>query len=291
MWNLAVGGRMLLVATLAAAIGCSPIRHQKESSPLSPARMSADSVILDVYFVRCPFGDPVVNEQLWPEVDEQQIPIETRRRLAQNGFRAGVVGGQIPLALSQLLQLKDQPAESTATLTTNVADVGDQQGPMWSHKQLRAGKRSEIVTSEIYDQLAVLKREDGGVCGRTYEKAQGVVAIRALPAGDGRVRLELLPELHHGEVRRSFSGSGGAWRVDLARPKCSLDEMAILADLAAGQMVLLTSLPNRPGSLGHHFLTTESSGKLEQKLLIIRLSQTQHDGLFEPSTLPLDKML
>lgn len=202
-----------------------------------------------------------------------------------------MVGGQIPLALSQLLQLKDQPAESTATLTTNVADVGDQQGPMWSHKQLRAGKRSEIVTSEIYDQLAVLKREDGGVCGRTYEKAQGVVAILALPAGDGRVRLELLPELHHGEVRRSFSGSGGAWHVDLARPKCSLDEMAILADLAAGQMVLLTSLPNRPGSLGHHFLTTESSGKLEQKLLIIRLSQTQHDGLFEPSTLPLDKML
>ena len=195
MWNLAVGGRMLLVATLAAAIGCSPIRHQKESSPLSPARMSADSVILDVYFVRCPFGDPVVNEQLWPEVDEQQIPIETRRRLAQNGFRAGVVGGQIPLALSQLLQLKDQPAESTATLTTNVADVGDQQGPMWSHKQLRAGKRSEIVTSEIYDQLAVLKREDGGVCGRTYEKAQGVVAIRALPAGDGRVRVEVHYEM------------------------------------------------------------------------------------------------
>ena len=46
-------------------------------------------------------------------------------------------------------------------------------------------------------------------------------------------------------------------------------------------MLVLTSLPNRQGSLGHHFFT-ETNGRLEQKLLIIRLSQTQHDGLFVP---------
>ena len=40
-------------------------------------------------------------------------------------------------------------------------------------------------------------------------------------------------------------------------------------------------MPNRPGSLGHHFFT-ERQDRPEQKLLIIRLSQTQHDGLFNP---------
>ncbi len=48
-------------------------------------------------------------------------------------------------------------------------------------------------------------------------------------------------------------------------------------------MLVLSSLSNRPGSLGHHFFTEkQNEGRLEQKLLIIRLAQTQHDGLFNP---------
>jgi hypothetical protein len=57
--------------------------------------------------------------------------------------------------------------------------------------------------------------------------------------------------------------------------------MAITAELAPGSMLILSSLANRPGSLGHHFFT-ESEPRLEQKLLIVRLAQTQHDGLFNP---------
>ena len=47
-------------------------------------------------------------------------------------------------------------------------------------------------------------------------------------------------------------------------------------------MLVLTCLPDRPGSLGHRFFTHECAGQAEQKLLVIRLSQTQHDGLFSP---------
>ena len=50
-------------------------------------------------------------------------------------------------------------------------------------------------------------------------------------------------------------------------------------------MLIVSSLPNRPGSLGHYFLTT-NDGRLEQRLLIVRLSQTQHDGLFTPPEQP-----
>jgi hypothetical protein len=52
-------------------------------------------------------------------------------------------------------------------------------------------------------------------------------------------------------------------------------------------MLILSSLPNLPGSLGHHFFT-ESDGQLRQKLLILRLAQTQQDDLFRPpDVLPL----
>jgi hypothetical protein len=65
--------------------------------------------------------------------------------------------------------------------------------------------------------------------------------------------------------------------------------MAIDAALAPGQMLVLGSLVDRPGSLGHRFFTGQNDGKLEQKLLVIRLSQTQHDGLFDPpEVIPLD---
>jgi len=69
-------------------------------------------------------------------------------------------------------------------------------------------------------------------------------------------------------------------RLESSRPKREFDDMTITADLAPGAMLVLTSLPNRPGSLGHHFFT-EKTGRLEQKLLIVRLAQTQSGGPFE----------
>jgi len=283
-------GRNLVFCALAAALGCAPIRPETDHSPLSAARMSPDSVTLDVFFVRCPFGDAMANEELWQEIDEQQIPIETRRRLSANGFRAGLISGQMPICLSQLLELKGKTAPIGGAQTTALTDVGSEEGPMWSHQQIRAGKRSEIVTSEIYAELPVLLSGPDGVSGETYRRAQGVVAVRAIPQKDGRVLLEVVPELHHGDVQRNISGSQGAWRIDMARPRLAFDDMAISTYMTPGHMIVLSCLPNRLGSLGYHFLTTDSSGSLEQKLLVIRLSQTQHDELFEPTTIPLDKV-
>jgi len=71
-------------------------------------------------------------------------------------------------------------------------------------------------------------------------------------------------------------------RLKTARPRRTFDEMGISATLSPGSMLVLGSLANRPGSLGHHFFTEETD-QLEQKLLLVRLSQTQHDELFCPS--------
>ena len=87
--------------------GCTPL--PKGKSPLMAAQMSPDSVVLDMFFVRFPFGDATLNEKLWAKIDEQQIAPELRERLAQNGFRAGVVSGQMPIELSTLLELADKP--------------------------------------------------------------------------------------------------------------------------------------------------------------------------------------
>ncbi len=271
---------VLLLAVLAIA-GCNtPLRKGK--SPLMPARMSPDSVVLEMFFVRFPFGDPAVNEKLWEEIDEQQFAPELRERLAKNGFRAGLLSGQMPIELSKLLQLSDKPAPTGEIEEAKIEDLESQPRVVRRHLQLRAGQRSEIIASGVYGQLPVLMCESGQLCGQTYNQAQGVFAVKSFPQPDGRVRLELAPELQYDQPRQRWVGNQGMLRLETGRPKRAFDDMVLAADLAPGAILVVSSLSNRPGSLGHHFFTENDGGRLEQKLLIVRLSQTQHDGLFNP---------
>ena len=51
-------------------------------------------------------------------------------------------------------------------------------------------------------------------------------------------------------------------------------------------MLLITGLPNRAGSLGYDFFTESKSGRLDQKLLVIRVAQTKYNDLFVKVTEP-----
>jgi hypothetical protein len=270
---------VLLLASLAIAGCTTPLRKGK--SPLMPVQMWSDSVVLDVFFVRYPFGDPTVNEKLWEEIDEQQFAPELRERLTRNGFRAGLVCGQMPMELSKLLELGDKPAPSDLVAQTKVNDLEAQPRVLRQHMQLRAGKRSEIIASGVYAQLPLLIYESGQLSGQPYNQAQGIFAVKSLPQPDGRVRLELTPELHHDQLRQRWVGNQGVLLLEPSRPKRTFDDMTLTADLPPGAMLVLSSLSNRPGSLGHYFFT-EGDDRLEQKLLIVRLSQTPHDALFNP---------
>ena len=143
---------VLLLAVLAIA-GCNTPLH-KGKSPLMPAQMSPDSVVLDMFFVRFPFGDPAVNEKLWEEIDEQQFAPELRERLARNGFRVGLVSGQMPVELSKLLELSDKPAPTGEIEGAKVDDLEAQPRVVRRHLQLRAGQRSEIIASGVYPRIA-----------------------------------------------------------------------------------------------------------------------------------------
>jgi hypothetical protein len=263
--------------------GCTTTALPKGKSPLAPAHMSPDSVVLEMFFVRFPFGDPAVNDKLWEAVDEQQFTPELRERLARNGFRAGLVNGQIPDQLAKLMQLTDKPPPSAEPISAKIDELESQPRVVRRHLQIRAGRRSEIITSAVYAELPVLMSEPGQLCGQTYHQAQAIFSVRSFPQPDGRVRLQLVPELQHGQPLQRWIGEQGMMRLDASRPKRTFDDLALSTELSPGAMLVLSSLSSRPGSLGHHFFTEkQDEGRLEQKLLLIRLAQTQHDGLFSP---------
>jgi hypothetical protein len=282
-WRSWVSGLCSLswLALLSVAGCAAPVMHNG-TSPLRPVQMSPDSVALDIFFVRFPFGDPTINGELWNEIDEQPFGPELRERLAQNGFRIGVVGGHIPVELSKLMALSDACSAGDEPGGRKLSDLDSEPQATQRRLQLPAGRRSEILASSVYEQLPVLVSKSGRISCATYRQAQGVFELKSLPQPDGRVRLTLVPELHHDQPRRDWDfDSQGILHLASGRPKAIYNDLAMAAELAPGAMLVVSSLPSRTGSLGHHFFT-DGSGRTQQKLLIVRLSQTQHDGLLDP---------
>jgi len=278
---LACSGLVLLCAA-----GCTLMNEPVgKKSPLAQARPSPDSFALEVFFARFPHGDKEINGGLWTEIDELAFPADLRRELAQNGFRLGLIGSHLPPQLVKLLHLKDTP---TTADEKHVVPLENEPNVNLRVIQTRSGKRNEIVASSMYDSLPLLKREDGQVRGQTYLKADGRFGLRAYSEPGGGIRLELLPELHHGEQQTRWVGSDGVMRLEAGRPRVSFDEMKISTPLAPGQMLVITSRVDKPGSLGHYFFTEPTSEKLSQKLLIVRLAQTGADQLFADEPKPLD---
>lgn len=272
------------------------------------AAMHRDSVALEIFFVRLPLEDTESYDSIWQEIDEQAARQKTSLCLAENGFRAGVLRGHLPAKVQELLDQRalapaNQPA-GTATasgdpaaapdaaapadpsgLATTIVNFDQDSSVRIRRLQLRSGKRGEVVTSGNHPTVPLLILENNQIAGRTLHKFQGELALRAYPQGDGSALLELVPEAHHGDPRNQFTGldGDGAWRLESARPRQAFDQLAMNVKLAPGEMLALSSARNLPGSLGHFFFSDQATGRMERKLVLIRLSQTQADDLFAAS--------
>jgi hypothetical protein len=299
----------LVVPALVAMVGCTPIKPQGKPI-LTPARMPPHSVGVEIFFVRSPVDDPRLNQQLWSEVDETPFPVESRRLWAQNGFRVGVVAGQIPDVLAELMEMKatgpaEEPVKEPATpqdkkekeeadqdkRLDEAASLGTEPRVRVRQMNLRPGQRSEVVASSVYDEWPVLTCERGDVSGQTYYQAQGIFGMKIANQRDGRVQLELVPELFYGQSRQRWVGEQGVLRLEAGRPKRAFTNLAIQGTLARGQILAVSCLPNRPGSIGNYFFNDKQQGKIEQKLLLIRLLKTQHDDILPaPDVMPMDNV-
>jgi len=277
------------LGALLLAAGCATIEPGTSHKPLLAQSVPApDSVTLEVFLARSSGGKQSLDE-LWKEIDEQAFPPELRRQLAQNGIRAGLVGSQVPVELARLLKLNDTPVPKDAAtdVTAEASSVS------LRLLQLRAGHPAEIQPLEhVYDELPLLTREDGQLRGRTYYKAEGRFSLRAFPEPDGKVRVELTPELEHGEQHQRWVGNDGIMRLDASRSKRIFDELVLAAHLAPGEILVMSSLPDRWGSVGHYFFNEGAATEQPvQKLLVIRAAQAGTDPRFKdepPKTIDLD---
>lgn len=274
-----MGGCALLLASLAAC-GCTPL-DVPLTEILPRHRMSPQAVALDILSVSP--RDEETAESIWRQVDEQQLGADERRRLEQAGFRVGLISGQMPVELERALGITATPDDP---LLPQAIASDDETAAQVRHMQLRVGgdHHGTILAGGAHEELPLLttRQGQGGpeLSGQTYRQAQGEFRVAARQLDDGRVSLELTPELVHGDVAMQYTATDGVLRPQPGRPRLTFDDLKCAMPLSAGQMLVIGPAAGRRGALGQAFLSQEVSGRPRQKLLVVRLAQTQYDALF-----------
>lgn len=267
------------VLTMAVLAGCSPWSTSPASkSLLQSAKMSPDSVVVELALLHLADVEKELASDLWQAADEQHVSTELRQRLAQNGFRCGVLGSQLPSWITdqladrgRLLQLDE--SDRTAV----VSDVLTQR-----RIQCRANQYRSVPIGPTCKELLVGGDGQDFEGATKYVDAQCQLAITAVPQGDGRVELQLVPEIQHGPPRQRWVGGDGLFRLDASRDSVRYDDLKVKADLVPGQTLILQTLPGVNG-VGNAFAgKTSGSAPGAGKLVLVRLAQTQFDDLFAP---------
>jgi hypothetical protein len=270
---------MLLVAAALAASGCAPwVAASRQAGKLPTVRTAPDSAMLDVALVRLPAADLPGYREIWLAADEQVLPAELRQDLATNGLRAGVLSSELPPTLRRQLDARPNIlADRSEDIDTSDIEIG-------SGKQripVRTGGRAEILASKTYPTLAVLLSEDGQVRGHQLSQAQCLFALKAYPQSDGRVKLDLTPEIAHGEHKSQWVRSDAAMMLRTGRDRLVLDRLRIEARLSPGEWLAISTTEEIKG-LGEYFFAESAGGMLERTTALVRLAQGQADDLFAP---------
>lgn len=251
---------------------------QARTLELPAPRMSADSVILEIAFVHVTPAANQVDAALWHDVNAVPLPWQTQKKLAVNGIRCGLIAGQLPASLQQLIQAD----KNTLDLQDLNGNLGHDLQGRSQRLHSRAGRRGQIVlTKKILPTVHLVTRDGDYSSGETFHQAQCVLEIRTYPQGDGRVRVQLTPEIQHGHLRSQFVGHDGSWLINNDRETRSFDSLAMEVLMTPGESLVLSCTANVKG-LGQHMFVDGKSDSDTQYLVLVRLVQTQFDDLFAP---------
>ena len=264
---------------LICAAGCQSLGLQRDTGPrpddVAAAPQQAPRTIpLELIFARFEEQDATCAEELWSVVDEQVVDDGLRRELAANGLRIGVVTGELPPHLAaRLLPDRADLAAATATLAT--------EAPL-SQRLLRLlpGRRSEIVAAAGIEELVLLETTAGQVRGGTFRDATGVFELKVRPAADGRVRLDLVPEIKHGPLQRSVVGTDGMFRMEAGQRRHRREDLACGVELREGGLLIVGCGAEPGATLGDALLRDRGGDRATMRLLAIRPLGKAVDPLF-----------
>jgi hypothetical protein len=279
------------VAQTNAFLSSSQAETIKGVKVLAPKRCDLTSVVLTR-----PIDDPLLVKTLWQTVDDQSISPESRRLLAANGIRAGILSGGLPPEVERLLQEQTPVAERGIRTTVTVPD----------------GSHYLVQPSPVVQSASLLVNLGSSATGKEYTKAKGIFRLTTHQDGPEGVSLSFLPEVHHGQVHSGYAAAPNLspYEPDEFVYKNGQDE-AVFRELAIhlvvqpGQIAVLGALADRDRSLGDFFFISSeaNSDRLMRSVVLIEGKPSNADAFGrstpepprassdEPSAFPLFKAL
>ncbi len=256
---------------IVAAPGCSLVKPAGQaagalgkiggrggSGSAGPRRNTLKTIVLSR-----PIDDPALAEALWRAADAQAVqPDAARRALEANGLRVGLVAGDLPAEVEAIVA-----APPPQQVDPQYFDLPDAHNALVS---LSPPRPPALVS--------LLVARDGQVKGNEYVDARGHLRLTATRRGADAVDLRVVPELHHGPIRRRVGTDANAspfepmeFTLVDGQQEETFRDLAATVTLRAGQAMAVGSRPELTRSLGG-FLMTEpepNSDRMLQKVLLV----------------------
>jgi len=272
-----------LIAVLLTLSGCK-LWNEKQSAPpseLPTPRVSDDTVMVELARISLTDEEIELFESSWAEIDEQILPIEQRRVLAENGIRVGLINFHVPVAIRDIMA-GGVSSQADGSSSDGLVSIDQQQRIAINHRRFPKGKRSEYVLGATVPEISILEAKEGKIQGKTYRQAQCKLAMRATPQNDGRVTMEVLPEIHHGNQKQHIAADQGMFRIETRQERKVFDQAKFAATVQSGQTLVITST-QKPRGLGQALFQRDQSGIAQRQVVLLRLSGSQFDDLFQTS--------
>lgn len=234
------------------------------------------TIPVELVFVRFAEHDAVMTDDLWKLVDEQALDGDVRRRLQANGLRAGVVSATLPPELAARFTATTDPVLETAAEQSLVETPAVVRRTM----RLLPGRENEVIAAGGLDELILMECTAGSVEGATYHDASAIFTLRAWPAANGRVRVQVCPVVKHGPTERSWVGDEGVFRLETGQKRRVLDSLSFETTLAPESMLLVTAAGEQAASVGDAFCRDRSGGSAGMRLVALRPLARTKDPLF-----------
>ena len=236
-----------------------------------------NAIQLEFMSVRRPKGDPLLGESLWNRLDTiGRRPASMRSALSSQGLRVGQVGATPPPPLEELLGLSAPEHD-----TDNPSGRPPRRDLNGWRVFLQDGGDTEVMLHD--EPLATEELSlNGDDSTTTFHNVRYLLRIRARQLREGWVRLECLPEVHHGRRRLQPTATEAGWGLRTRQEIVPLYDLKFTVDLTEGEMAVVSSTPTDSSeSIGHRFFTS-SDGR--GQLLVARLAGVPKSPQLPPRT-------
>lgn len=227
------------------------------------ARAPVETIVLSVAHAEQPLSDISMVDLLYREVDQiGALDAETRRSLEDNGIRVGVTGPNPPRSLQSMLDV--------STRARSQQNDG-RQLPTGQRVPIVAGQPTTILAGDAYESCEVRIPRGSTPETRVFENVRCMFRVEAEKLQDGWVRLDFLPEIHHGSQALRRVPVDDQWSIRNTQKVEPLYSQKFSLTLSEGEMAVITATHPSPGTLGHTFFIGDGLDDHLQQILVIRV--------------------